>query len=216
MLPNCSHLLTDFRTVFVFALGPFLSMKVIFFDLNGNFNGSENSQEVKIFKLSKKGVVCVMFVNGAVYLYKFFCYTQNSWHWRNSHRPMSFDGDTAASSPDVLLHCLVLLDTRIQPPRGCSLSTSKRPPPLCRCLLNKHRRDLSYSSTPQPNIGWWHLRWQRPGVHLHFGRSLRHQSSSSCRCSKSSSGRHSAPSHVHRNQRTCLCCILLVLKEFRD
>ena len=39
MLPNCSHLLTDFRTVFVFALGPFLPMKVIFFDFNGNFNG---------------------------------------------------------------------------------------------------------------------------------------------------------------------------------
>ena len=30
MLPNCSHLLIDFRTVFVFALGPFLPMKVIF------------------------------------------------------------------------------------------------------------------------------------------------------------------------------------------
>ena len=31
MLPNCAHLLTDFRTVFVFALGPFLPMFVIFF-----------------------------------------------------------------------------------------------------------------------------------------------------------------------------------------
>ena len=39
MLPNCSHLLTDFRTVFVFALGPFLPIFAIFFDLNGNFNG---------------------------------------------------------------------------------------------------------------------------------------------------------------------------------
>ena len=39
MLPNCSHLLTDFRTVFVFALGPFLPMNVIFFYFNGNFNG---------------------------------------------------------------------------------------------------------------------------------------------------------------------------------
>ena len=39
MLPNCSHLLTDFRTVFVFALGPILPMFVILFDFNGNFNG---------------------------------------------------------------------------------------------------------------------------------------------------------------------------------
>ena len=39
MLPNYAHLLTDFRTVFVFALGPFLPMFVIFFDFNGNFNG---------------------------------------------------------------------------------------------------------------------------------------------------------------------------------
>ena len=39
MLPNCSHLLTDFRTVFVFALGPFLLMLVICFDFNGNFYG---------------------------------------------------------------------------------------------------------------------------------------------------------------------------------
>ena len=39
MVPNCAHLLTDFRTVFVFFLGPFLPMFVIFFDFNGNFNG---------------------------------------------------------------------------------------------------------------------------------------------------------------------------------
>ena len=39
MVPNCAHLLTDIRTVFVFVLGPFLPIKVIFFDFNGNFNG---------------------------------------------------------------------------------------------------------------------------------------------------------------------------------
>ena len=39
MLPNCSHLLTDFRTVLVFALGAFLPMKVFFSTLNWNFNG---------------------------------------------------------------------------------------------------------------------------------------------------------------------------------
>ena len=39
MLLNCCILLTDFRTVFVFALGPFLPMSVVFFDFNGNFNG---------------------------------------------------------------------------------------------------------------------------------------------------------------------------------
>ena len=36
MVPNYAHWLTDFRTVYVFALGPFLPMKVIFFDFNGN------------------------------------------------------------------------------------------------------------------------------------------------------------------------------------
>ena len=49
MLPNYAHLLTDFRTVFVFALGPFLPMKVIFFDYNGNFNG----KMTKINKMAK-------------------------------------------------------------------------------------------------------------------------------------------------------------------
>ena len=39
MLPSCCILLTDFKTVFVFALGPFLPMKVIFFDFNGNLIG---------------------------------------------------------------------------------------------------------------------------------------------------------------------------------
>ena len=48
MLPSCSSLLTDFRTIFVFALGPFLPMKVIFFDYNGNFNG----KMVKINKMA--------------------------------------------------------------------------------------------------------------------------------------------------------------------
>ena len=42
-------MLTDFRTIFVFALGPFLPMKVIFFDLNGNFNG----KMTKINKMAK-------------------------------------------------------------------------------------------------------------------------------------------------------------------
>ena len=36
MVPNYAHWLTDFRTVFVFALGPFLPMFVIFFGFNGN------------------------------------------------------------------------------------------------------------------------------------------------------------------------------------
>ena len=36
MVPNYGHWFTDFRTVFVFALGPFLPMKVIFFDFNGH------------------------------------------------------------------------------------------------------------------------------------------------------------------------------------
>ena len=39
MVPIFAPWLTDFRTVFVFALGPFLPMKVIFFGFNGNFNG---------------------------------------------------------------------------------------------------------------------------------------------------------------------------------
>ena len=39
MLLNCCIWLTDFRTVLVFALGPFLPMSVVFFDFNGNFNG---------------------------------------------------------------------------------------------------------------------------------------------------------------------------------
>ena len=95
----------------------------------------------------------------ALHLYKFFCCTKNFCHWSNSRRPMSFVVDSVASSPGFLLRCLVLLDSRIRHPRGCSLSTSKRPPPLCRCLQDKHRRDLFYSSTPRPHIVWWHWWW---------------------------------------------------------
>ena len=35
MLPSCYNLYTDFRTVFVFALGPFFPMWVLFFNFNG-------------------------------------------------------------------------------------------------------------------------------------------------------------------------------------
>ena len=39
MVPNYAHWLTDFRTVFVFALGPFLPMFVIFSTLMGILMG---------------------------------------------------------------------------------------------------------------------------------------------------------------------------------
>ena len=39
MVSSCSILFPDFRTVFVFALRPFLPMWVHFFGFNGNFNG---------------------------------------------------------------------------------------------------------------------------------------------------------------------------------
>ena len=51
MVPNYAHWLTDFRTVFVFALGPFLPMKVIFFDFNGNFNGKMAKNRFLAIKL---------------------------------------------------------------------------------------------------------------------------------------------------------------------
>ena len=53
MLPNCSHLLTDFKTVFVFALGPFLPMFVFFFDFNGNFNGKMAKNHFLAIKSSR-------------------------------------------------------------------------------------------------------------------------------------------------------------------
>ena len=39
MVSKCSILFTDFRTVFVFVLRPFLPLSVNFLDFNGNFNG---------------------------------------------------------------------------------------------------------------------------------------------------------------------------------
>ena len=39
MVSKCSILFTDFRTVFVFVLRPFLLLSVNFLDFNGNFNG---------------------------------------------------------------------------------------------------------------------------------------------------------------------------------
>ena len=53
MLPNCCSLLTDFRTVFVFALGPFLPMLVIFFDFNGNLNGKMAKNYLLAIKSSR-------------------------------------------------------------------------------------------------------------------------------------------------------------------
>ena len=53
MLPNCCNLLTDFRTVFVSALGPFLPMLVIFFDFNGNFNGKMAKKNFLAIKSSR-------------------------------------------------------------------------------------------------------------------------------------------------------------------
>ena len=46
LFPSCSHCFTDFRTIFVFALGPFLPMVVIFFRLQWEFQW-ENGQNKK-------------------------------------------------------------------------------------------------------------------------------------------------------------------------
>ena len=53
MVPNYAHWLTDFRTVFVFALGPFLPMFVIFFDFNGNWENGKNSDGHKWPNMAK-------------------------------------------------------------------------------------------------------------------------------------------------------------------
>ena len=53
MVPNFAPWLTDFRTVFVFALGPFLPMFVIFFDFNGNFNGKMAKNRFLAIKSSR-------------------------------------------------------------------------------------------------------------------------------------------------------------------
>ena len=49
MLPCFVPWFTGFRTVFVFALQPLLPMWVLFFGLNGNFNG----KMTKINKMAK-------------------------------------------------------------------------------------------------------------------------------------------------------------------
>ena len=49
MFPSCSHWFTDFRTIFVFALGPFLPMVVVFFRLQWEFQW-ENGQNKKMAK----------------------------------------------------------------------------------------------------------------------------------------------------------------------
>ena len=51
MLPSCCILLTDFRTVFVFALGPFLPMFVIF----GRFPIVIPIKTEKITNMGRKG-----------------------------------------------------------------------------------------------------------------------------------------------------------------
>ena len=53
MVPNFAPWLTDFRTVFVFALGPFLPMFVIFFGFNGNFNGKMEKNRFLAIKSSR-------------------------------------------------------------------------------------------------------------------------------------------------------------------
>ena len=53
MLPSWFNLLIDFRSIFVFTLGPFLSMVVAFFGFNGNFIG----KTTKINKIVKKSLL---------------------------------------------------------------------------------------------------------------------------------------------------------------
>ena len=53
MLSSCCILLIVFRTVFVFALGPFLPMLVIFFDFNWNFNGKMANNYFLAIKCSR-------------------------------------------------------------------------------------------------------------------------------------------------------------------
>ena len=53
MLPSCCILITVFKTVFVFALGPFLPMFVIFFCFNGNYNGKTDKNLFTAIKSSK-------------------------------------------------------------------------------------------------------------------------------------------------------------------
>ena len=47
--PLIAHviLLSDFRTIFVFALGPFIPVWVFYFDYNGDFNGKNNFLAIK-------------------------------------------------------------------------------------------------------------------------------------------------------------------------
>ena len=52
MLPSFSHCFTGFRTVFVFALGPFLPMKVLFFPI-WSFKGGKQAQKAKFLKLAQ-------------------------------------------------------------------------------------------------------------------------------------------------------------------
>ena len=150
----------------------------------------------------------------ASYLYKFVCCTQNFWYWCTSRRPIPILTPIASSS-EIPGHCLgcsnLPQNSRTWIPTECSLSTSKRPPFQCHCLQTKNL-DL-FSSPNLPDIAWWHWRWRRPGVRPPFGRSLPHQSSSSCRCPKSSSGRCSSPSLVRRIRRTCPRCSR-ILKGF--
>ena len=53
---SCFILFTGFRTVFVFALGRFLPMVVIFFDYNGNYSGKIAKKRFSAIKSVRKAL----------------------------------------------------------------------------------------------------------------------------------------------------------------
>ena len=65
MLPSFAPWFTGFRTVFVFALRPFLPMWVLFFGFNGNFNGKMTT---KINKMAKNHFSGVQYGSQSVFM----------------------------------------------------------------------------------------------------------------------------------------------------
>ena len=101
--------------------------------------------------------------------------------------------------------CLALQAPKTWPPKGCSPSTSKRPPPRCRCLRSRSNEGFFLPCLPKLTLWWqWCLLW--PDVLLLHGSSPQPRSSSSSRRPRGSNMFRSPPSRRRRLPRICPRC----------
>ena len=122
---------------------------------------------------TKTIIIIAMLMNNSNYCRKFYllylgwckssCCTKTQFLWgRDNHStcdlPLGDVWEWGGGSLHVCRRCLAVWAPRTQPPRGCSPSTSKRPPLRCRYLRSRSNQGFFLPSLPG-RTPWWHWCW---------------------------------------------------------